>query len=185
VRVAADRFRMVGVVRVDPPLSPAEFEYLTAFAESRRWRRPGGPYVVPGNPLAECLEPAFDLTRYAVPADGQPGLRCPWFPAQRGRALVLAHPPAGDPGASADEVAAWLRYLIDHFLRSGAQAAGSGDERFGQFSFDHVLDGSAAVCDQRTGLLTVIYVDANRVWVEPLGPHKHVAAADPAQRKAG
>ncbi len=163
-----ERFRVVGHVRVDPPLRGAEFEYLTAFAESRRWQRPDGPYAVPGNPIAECLDPDLDLGSYAVPADGQPGLRCPWAPAHGGRALVpsegvggTGHPPA--------EVAAWLAYLRDHFLRPHAHAArcgGSTGGLFAGFGFDHVLDGAAAVCGERSGEVTVIRIGAGDLSTE-------------------
>jgi hypothetical protein len=33
----------IGHIGIDPPLNEAEQSYLRAFAESRRWDRPGGP----------------------------------------------------------------------------------------------------------------------------------------------
>lgn len=38
----------------------------------------------------------------------------------------------------------WLRYVIDHFLKTGAEA--SGDTRFSGFTFDHVLNGTLVGC---------------------------------------
>ncbi|HEY6738026.1 MAG TPA: hypothetical protein VI076_04190, partial [Actinopolymorphaceae bacterium] len=131
---------------MEPGLGPAEYEYLLAFAESRRWNRPGGPYVVPDNPLAECTDPAVDLERYVVPAEGQPGLHCPWQPSQDGRALVPNIDPVTGPPTSVDEVVAWLVYLRDHFLRRDAYASVLPPEcGFGGFTFGHVLVGVGAV----------------------------------------
>ncbi len=35
---------------MQPPLSLVEQRYLTAFGQTRRYDRPGGPYEVVGNP---------------------------------------------------------------------------------------------------------------------------------------
>jgi hypothetical protein len=43
----------VGHIDIDPALNQDEIEYLTAFAASRRFDRPEGPYAVPGNPYAD------------------------------------------------------------------------------------------------------------------------------------
>jgi hypothetical protein len=165
-----ERFQLVGHVRVTPPLRPCEFEYLTAFAESRRWQRPDGPYAVPDNPLAECLDPGLDLVRYATSADGQPSLVCPWVPAQHGRAIVPVD--TGGNGATPHEVVEWLRYLHDHFLGPGAAAVQDSTAAgiFAGFGFDHVLDGAAAVCGESQGTLTVIRIRSSRLTVEPLTP---------------
>ncbi|MGW0230508.1 hypothetical protein ACWDWO_19515 [Actinopolymorpha singaporensis] len=166
-----ETFRIVGRVLVDPPLRTEEFEYLAAFTESRRWHRPDGPYAVPGNPLAECLDPGLDLTHYAEPAPGQPGLWCPWRPADSGRALVPVFEPAFGDGSPPEEAASWLAYLRDHFLRADAVASGNSDDRarwFGGFGFDHVLDGAAVVCSEWSGRLTLIEMSANSLSVHPL-----------------
>ncbi|WP_020577629.1 hypothetical protein [Actinopolymorpha alba] len=166
-----ERFRLVGYVRIDPPLRRAEFEYLTAFAESRRWRRPGGPYAVPDNPIAECLDPKLDLSEYSLPAEGQPGLHCPWTPGHGGRALVPSHDLAGGNGIPPAESASWLSYLRDHFLARAARVnslSGAPAEWFTGFSFDHVLDGAAAVCSDQAGELTAIRVVSSAVSTEVL-----------------
>lgn len=164
-----ERFHLVGCVWIDPPLRRDELDYLTAFTESRRWRRPGGPYAVPDNPLAECLDPSLDLSLYTTPPEGQPGLSCPWVPGRRGRALAPRRGVAGGNGLPPKEVAAWLAYLRDHFLRPGAVASQSGDPTFAAFGFDHVLQGAAAVCSERTGLVTVLQVDAHDLTVRTFG----------------
>ncbi len=168
---SVEMFRLVGHIRVTPPLRPCEFEYLTAFAESRRWQRPDGPYAVPDNPLAECLDPDLDLLAYASPAEGQPGLACPWVPADHGRAIVPLHASAGGNGVPPAEAADWLRYLHDQFLGTRAVAATTGAPGiFAGFGFDHSLDGAAAVCGDLQGTLTVIRVRSSRVEVEPMTP---------------
>jgi hypothetical protein len=180
MELAVERFRVVGHVRIDPPLRRAEFEYLTAFAESRRWRRPDGPYAVPANPLAECLDPTVDLERYSAPAEGQPGLSCPWLPAHQGHALVPGGPALEGCGVPAPQVAAWLRYLLDHFLRPGGRAArsdGPAAALFAEFGFDHVLDGAAAICSDTTGDLWIVRVTANHVVTEVVGPSPQGSSA--------
>ncbi|GAA2759684.1 hypothetical protein [Actinopolymorpha rutila] len=166
-----EAFRIVGRVLVEPPLGAEEFEYLAAFTESRRWQRPDGPYAVPGNPLAECLDPGLDLTRYVVPAPGQPGLWCPWRLSDGGRALVPVFEPAFGDGSPPEEAASWLAYLCDHFLRADAVASRDPGDRagwFGEFGFDHVLDGAAVVCSEWSGQLTLIEMSANSLSVRPL-----------------
>ncbi|REF37915.1 hypothetical protein [Thermasporomyces composti] len=166
-----ERFHLAGCVWIDPPLRREELEYLTAFTESRRWRRPGGPYAVPDNPLAECLDPALDLALYTTPPAGQPSVYCPWTPARAGHALALRQDVAGGHGVPPHEVAAWLAYLRDHFLRPGALAAQSNEPAFAGFGFDHVLQGAAAVCSEWTGLVTVLQVEANDITVLTFGRH--------------
>ncbi|MET9020934.1 hypothetical protein ABZV93_13190 [Actinopolymorpha sp. NPDC004070] len=166
-----EAFRIVGRVLVEPPLRTEEFEYLAAFTESRRWCRPDGPYAVPGNPLAECLDPGLDLTRYVEPAPGQPGLWCPWRLSDGGRALVPVFEPALGEGSPPEEAASWLAYLCDHFLRADGVAGQNPHDRarwFDGFGFDHVLDGAAVVCCERSGRLTLIEMSANSVSVRPL-----------------
>jgi hypothetical protein len=180
---AVERFHLVGSIRVDPPLCRAEYEYLTAFAESRRWSRPEGPYAVPGNPLAECLDSSLDLASYAVPADGQPGVLCPWIPSRAGEALVPVDGLPGGNGLPPGEVAGWLGYLCDHFLRPGALAEkydGPQPGAFADFGFDHAMHGAAAVCSDRTGCMTVVRVSANRIRVEEI-PESRLSAAQSAQ----
>lgn len=152
-----DQPQLLGCVRVRPALNRAEYEYLTAFAESRRWHRPTGPYAVPDNPIAECTDPGLDLDAYTTVAEGQPGLACPWFPARGGEALVPVVPTALN--LKCDDAAAWLAYLITHFL--GPHGRARGRPGFEAFSFDHVLRGAVAVYAGDTGGLRVVRVIDN------------------------
>src|SRR6059058_4044667 len=56
-------------------LNDDEIAYLSAFSQSRRFARAGGPYDVPGNPRAEEYDDV-DRDAYNENAPGQPGLWC-------------------------------------------------------------------------------------------------------------
>lgn len=155
----------IGHVDVTPPLNEAEVAYLTAFSRSRRWERPGGPYDVPRDPRAEDADvPASGEAgrRYHRPPLGQPGLWCDWEPCWEGCCLAY------NGVEKFFGAAAWLRYLVDHFLRPGAVASGSDDPRFAAFAFDHVLDGMVVGCRRDTKELFAIKVTANLVREEVL-----------------
>lgn len=57
----------------------------------------------------------------------------------------------------------WMRYLVDNFLKPGAEASDSGLECFREFTFDHVVDGVIVGCRRDTGRLFSIDVRNNRV----------------------
>lgn len=147
-----DHVRVTGRIAVDPGLDARELAYLAAFCESRRWDRDGGPYAVPPNPLAECVDAAVEMEAFTRPAAGQPSLTCAWLPDESGLALV---PRAAV--AAADDVGAWLTYLLDHFLGSRgtrAAAVASGVPRFGA----HTLTGAVAIADGSSGALDALVV---------------------------
>jgi hypothetical protein len=148
---------LIGRIDIHPPLNDAEQEYLAAFARSRRCARADGPYAVPGNPAAD------DATSNA-PAPGQPSRWCGWAPSWDG--ACLAH----DGGEKFYQPAAWLAYLIEHFLRPGARASTSGLDQFHEFGFDHVLDGTIAACRRDTRELYLIRVEHNRVFEQTIVP---------------
>lgn len=112
----------IGHVEVRPALNEAEQLYLTAFAQSRRYERPDGPYEVPRNPAAERGERPTDVDAYNTIAPGQPSLWCGWLPCWDG--CCLAH----DGIEKSYGARAWMKYLIDHFLAPGAGRR-RGDER--------------------------------------------------------
>jgi hypothetical protein len=163
----------VGHIDIEPALNEDEINYLTALSTSRRFRRPGGPNDVPGNPRAEdCRD--FDHDSYTAPAHGQPGLRCPWVPCWEGCCLSF------DGNEKLYEPVPWLRYLIAHFLKPGARASRSGLDPFSNFTFDHQLDGMVVGCRRDTRELTAITVYANRVTTRTLrGPDPSYAGRPP------
>jgi hypothetical protein len=139
---------IIGTFDISPRLNPAESEYLIAFSETRRWWRKDGSYTVPPNP--RIPEEFDDPVLYSTPSPGVPDLCCGWIPTPGGQALSFSgNPEFGRP-------AAWLRYLIKHFLRPGAQASSSGDPAFKEFTFDHVVNGTAAARSPETGRLWLI-----------------------------
>ena len=131
--------RYLGHVDISPPLNQAEYDYLTLFSRSRRSFRDGGPYeVFPVDPHEEVpgLHPDAAAERYNRIADGQPAYWCQWVPCSRGCCLSWN----GHEKFYAGE--AWLRYLIDHFLRPGAVAQSAPDVWFRRFTFDHDVNGA-------------------------------------------
>ncbi len=142
----------VGHVDVAPRLNNDEILYLTAFSRSRRGEREEGPYAVPGNPYAPD-----ELPLRAPVAEGQPGYRCDWVPCWDGCCLTY------NGAEKFYGSTAWLRYLIDHFLKPGAFASTLGGPQFAGFTFDHVLDGTVVGCRRDTKELIAIDVRANEV----------------------
>jgi hypothetical protein len=161
----------LGHIDIDPPLNEAEQLYLRAFAESRRWDRPGGAYEVPRNPAANRDRRVRDIDGYNRVAPGQPALWCQWMPCWDG--CCLSHDGIEKFYAATE----WMSYLIDHFLAPHALAQDSGEEWFRDFTFDHRLDGIIAACRRDTRRLYLIRVDENAVREETLLP-KALGLAD-------
>jgi hypothetical protein len=153
----------IGHVDIEPMLNDDEMAYLQAFTSSRRYARPGGPYDVPPNPAADH-ERADDIPVriFNEVAPGQPGLHCDWVPCWEG--CCLAHRGV----EKLYDATAWMRYLIDHFLRPGAHAAESGLARFDNFTFDHRCNGIIAGCRRDDKKLFLIRVQDNEVSEEVL-----------------
>jgi hypothetical protein len=151
----------IGHIEIRPALNDAEIEYLEAFTTSRRCRRPGGPYDVPGNPRAETFEdfPTDVINRVAA---GQPDFWCDWSVCWEGCCLAWS----GKEKSYA--MVPWLKYLIGHFLRPGAAAA--KDTRFEEFTFDHRLSGMVVGCRRTDKELFAIRVSNNRVTERVLNP---------------
>lgn len=146
----------VGHINIDPPLNQHEQRYLTAFAASRRMGRTQGPYAIGADGDVDDS----DVIDGNTPPIGQPGLWCQWTPSCYGRCLVW------NQGEKFYAPTEWMRYVIDHFLRPGALAAGAGRPEFENFTFDHNCNGEIAACRADTGRLWLIVVDDNEVLEE-------------------
>lgn len=153
----------IGHIDIAPSLNSDEIAYLTAFSESRRCERPGGAYAVPGNPRAEDSS-AFSGDSYGRTPVGQPGLWCDWVPCWDGCCLAF------NGAEKFYSPVAWLRYLIDHFLRPEAHASASDDPLFQHFTFDHVLDGTVVGCRRDNKELFAITVARNQVQEKTIRP---------------
>jgi hypothetical protein len=153
---------LIGHIDVYPPLNQAEQTYLTAFAASRRYDRPEGPYWVPRNPAAAENDPIVATEAYNSIATGQPSLWCGWVPCWEG--CCIAH----DGHEKFYGATPWITYLIDHFLAPGGHAQNSSLDDFSDFTFDHFLDGVVAANQRDTGELYLIRVDRNVVRRESL-----------------
>ena len=100
-----------GSVAVVPALNQTEEDYLQAFSESRRMARAKGPYFVEGG-ISGVGDGPDRIFESNYPPQGQPGLWCKWVPGEDG--IVWS-------GAEKFyDSAAWMEYLIDHFLKPDA-----------------------------------------------------------------
>lgn len=155
----------IGHIDVSPPMNQDEQSYLTAFSQSRRFDREGGPYEVPGNPVAEARAPrTVPVETYNRTAPQQPGLWCGWVPCWDGCCLSY------DGIEKFYGAAGWLEYVAEHFLRPGAYAQASGLVCFEAFTFDHRLDGVIAGCRRDNKELFLIRVEDNVVREQVLRP---------------
>lgn len=123
-----------GEVTITPPLNAAEITYLKKFNETRRMNRGFGPYFVDGSGSYGQAQDD-DIIDYNRPHETQPGLWCKWVPSESGAAIVW------DGGEKFYEAGEWMIYLINNFLKPGAEAYKSSDPQFNEFTFDHVCEG--------------------------------------------
>ncbi|QKW22482.1 hypothetical protein HUT16_28420 [Kitasatospora sp. NA04385] len=145
-----------GEIAVEPPLNAHEIAYLRKFAGTRRMDRDRGPYFVDGTGYAgQGVDP--DVRHHNRPPAGQPGLWCKWEPTGDGAAI------GWNGGEKFYGAAEWMAYLVEHFLRPGARAA--GEPGFGGFTFDHVLDGVIDARGEEADDVWRLVVRANEVSV--------------------
>ncbi len=137
-----------GYLRVEPPLNRQEVAYLQAFNATRRVLRQRGPYAVHDDRSGqESLQPrapknaGADIIDMNSPAEGQPGLWCPWTVSDDGLFVQW-----DEQAVDGTVLAPWLAYLLGHFLIGEAlrdhdvRRAGESN-RFASFSFDHEVFG--------------------------------------------
>ncbi len=104
-----------GSISIEPGLNQEEIDYLNKFAESRRMKRNFGPYYIGTGEFGQDNEP--DIADYNSSGD-QPSLWCHWVPNADGTALEW------DGSEKFQESHAWMAYIIDHFLKPGAEVKG-------------------------------------------------------------
>ncbi|GAA2360977.1 hypothetical protein Cme02nite_38440 [Catellatospora methionotrophica] len=139
-----------GTVAIDPPLNPAEIEFLREFARSRRMNRPDGPYSTRDYSYGE-----LGGTDYNRCAEGQPSLWCDWEPTADGRGIEW------NGMEKFHDAHIWMAYLIDNFLKDGGHA--QGQIGFEDFTFDHHLNGVIKAQGEDPNDAWDLIVGANRV----------------------
>lgn len=98
-----------GSIKVEPPLTQREMEFLKKFSETRRMKRKNGPYFVDGSGFyGQGADP--DIISYNDPPNEQPGLWCQWTPTDDGTTIEWN---GGEKFYNAVE---WMEYLIRHFI---------------------------------------------------------------------
>lgn len=157
------RVSTVGHIDVHPVLNDDEFEYLTAFGESRRCTRPQGAFWVPSSPFGFEEEVEASTQDINSPPDDQPGLWCPWIPSCRGACLVVREDGTDKKNYG---ITPWLSYLVKNFLAPGARA--QGVKGFEAFTFDHEVSGVIAAHRNDTGELWLVRAQGHRVAEEVL-----------------
>ena len=123
-----------GEFRISPPLNEAEMTYLHAFARTRHMRTRLSPYNTTELDYADGM--VIDANEAP---NGVPGLWCQWVPNDDGDAIVW------DEGEKFYDSEEWIAWLIEHLLKPGAVAQQKGDDRFVEFTFDHVVNGTVEV----------------------------------------
>ena len=151
----------LGSLRIQPPLSPAEVDFLQRFHRTRHCGDRTALDVV-AHPADN--EPAGDAASSSRVAVGMPELWCPWTCCNEGCCLrwgEVEKPYAPDR---------WLRYLIDTFLRPGAALATDPTACALGLTFDHVLSGMLVGERRETAELFALAVKDNVVRRRTLVP---------------
>lgn len=151
-----------GHFTVTPPLNEDEASYLAEFSASRRMDREKGPYFVRGSgDFGQGHDK--DIRNRNAPPEGQPGLWCQWVPEDGGDVI------AWDGGEKFYNAEAWIKYLIDHFLKADPErdvaAMIEADERFATFTFDHVVSGTVYAHGEYAEDRWAIEIEDNVVYV--------------------
>lgn len=151
----------LGSLRIEPPLSPAEVDFLKSFNRTRHCGDRGALDVVT-HPAVDG--PTGDVASYNQVAVGMPGLWCPWTCCDEGCCLRW------DQGEKPYAPDRWLRYLINTFLRPGAALAADPAARALGLTFDHVLAGMIVGERRETCELFALAVQDNAVRRRTLVP---------------
>lgn len=107
-----------GSVSIEPPLNAQEIEFLKKFSSTRRMDCEQGPYYVDRGGFAGQDQNDPKIRDYNRPPAGQPGLWCQWVPKEDGTAIEW------NEMEKFYDSQEWMTYIINHFLKPGAIAAG-------------------------------------------------------------
>jgi len=145
-----------GRIEIVPPLNEKEIAYLDDFASTRHMDRENGPYFVDGS---YGHGDGSDVRDHNKPPASQPGLWCHWAPTEDGTALQW------DDGEKFYESAAWMQYLMDHFVGSTPAAAYKLS-----FLQGHVCNGTISAQGEDPSDMWLLGVKDNQVFVQDLVP---------------
>lgn len=147
-------------------------EYLEQFSQTRRVQRKTGPYTVKPYTTVSNERGDSDIIDFNTPPPGQPGLWCNWIPggSEPRPELLGGHSPPGaviewNQGEKFYNAAEWMAYLIDHFLKPGAEASKTGIALFSLFTFDHVVNGQIEAQGEDPDDRWMLIVENNEVSV--------------------
>lgn len=150
-----------GEITIEPPLNQDEIEFLTAFCETRRMNRSGGPLFVKGEGVSGQGNGPDTIHDYNNPPVGQPGLWCQWVPTDDGTALEW------DGGEKFYNSLEWMEYIVNRLLSPAARAYVDAhldeDERLKSFTCNHVLNGTVDADGEDPDDLWQIIVEDNVV----------------------
>lgn len=145
-----------GTFKVEPPLNLAEVTYLKEFAGSRRMKRHSGPYTADTSDGDYGQARTSDIIEYNRPPPCQPGLWCQWEPTEDGTGIEW------NECEKFYEATAWIKYIIEHFLKEGCLAKKVDPEKFKEF-VPHVVRGSVNAEGEDSGDLWQINIVDNVV----------------------
>lgn len=104
-----------GQIKVDPPLSAEEVQFINKFNKTRRMNRGLGPYYVDGSgDFGQGRD--GDILNFNQPPPGQPGLWCQWRATEDGQFIEW------DGGEKFYDSPEWMKYIIEHFLGRNPKA---------------------------------------------------------------
>lgn len=153
-----------GRIEIEPALNDLEIRYLIRFSETRRMDREKGPYFIGGAGYAGQDCGPDEIYNYNKPHSSQPGLWCQWLPTEDGTALVW------NGAEKFYEAAAWMQYLMDHFV--GCVPAAKEELReltdVGDFLQGHVCNGAISAQGEEPSDMWLLEVKDNQVFVQDL-----------------
>jgi hypothetical protein len=153
-----------GHAEISPPLNASEISYLQQFAETRRMDRENGPFFVGGEGFMGQADGPDNVFQHNAPHPSQPGLWCNWTVSEDGTKI---HWDGSEKFYDSPE---WMEYIIQNFLApAGAATRGikqSADERFKDFTFNHVVNGQIRAEGEEPGDLWLLDITGNVVTVK-------------------
>lgn len=156
-----------GSVTIEPALNDAEISFLHDLVETRRMNRTKGPLYV-ADTANFGQNKAEDIIDYNRSHPDQPGLWLKWDVNEEGTEISWT----GDEKFY--DSPEWMTYLINNLFSESARAyveqnqIAAPDERFAQFSFDHVFNGEILAQGEDINDRWLLVVKDNVVTVEEL-----------------